>query len=182
MKIPYGKHTYGPQPTIIGHPRIIKGSRIGAFCSIGPDLKYIARGRHEMEWVTTYPFAAFDKWNRKDLPLNSFGPVAQPIIIGSDVWTGSNVRIKQNVTVGHGAVIAAESYVTGNVQPYAIVGGNPAKLIRYRFESSIIKELLKIKWWEWDDQKIKNHIDLLVSNKDIYQFIKTVKNNETETN
>lgn len=173
MKIPRGKHTYGRDPVVIGHSIIIEGSSIGAFCSLGPGIKYIARGKHEMEWVSTYPFGAFNKWNRRDVPLNSSaGDFKEPIIIGNDVWAGANIRIKQNVTVGDGAVIAAESYVTGNVEPYAIVGGNPAKVIRYRFDADIIKELLKIKWWSWEDEKISKHIDLLNNNKDIEKFIK----------
>jgi virginiamycin A acetyltransferase len=172
MNIPRGKHTYGPEPVILGNPAIIEGSSIGAFCSLGRDIRYIARGKHDMEWISTYPFGAFDKWGRRDIPLNSFEGVLEPITIGNDVWTGDNIRIKQNVTIGDGAVIASESYVTGNVEPYSIVGGNPAKVVRYRFELNIIQELLKIKWWLWEDEKISQHIDLLNNNKNIEKFIK----------
>jgi acetyltransferase-like isoleucine patch superfamily enzyme len=178
MNIPRGKHTYGPNPLILGHQRLLEGSEIGAFCSLGPDIKYTARGKHDMDWISTYPFGAFDKWGRRDVPLNSFGWTPEPIIIGNDVWTGANIRIKQNVTIGDGAVVAAESYVTGNVEPYSIVGGNPAKLIRYRFDANTIKELLKIKWWLWEDEKISKFIDLLNNNKDIEKFIKLANNEQ----
>ena len=166
-EIKVGKHTYGPFPQIEGHKHILKNSSIGKYCSIGPRLRFIAHGRHVMHWVSTYPLTYL--FNRRDLPENDHSPY-QPIHIGNDVWTGNNVRIKQNVTIGDGAIIAAESYVTGNVPPYAIVGGNPAKVIRYRFTPEQIEALLDIKWWDWDEELIKNSIEIM-SQRDIDKFI-----------
>jgi acetyltransferase-like isoleucine patch superfamily enzyme len=169
--IPRGKHTYGPEPKIIGVPEIVVGSKIGKFCSIAENLQFIARGSHMMNWVTTYPFQAV--WNM-DVPLHNLPPHS-PIIIGNDVWIAANVKIKQGVTIGDGAVLATECFVTKDVPPYAVVGGNPAKIIKYRFTEKQISDLLEIKWWNWDDDTIKKTVPLLVSD-DIDKFIEFAKN------
>jgi hypothetical protein len=119
-----------------------------------------------VDWITTYPFRA--KWNM-DVPLNDLPPEF-PIVIENDVWIASNVKILQGIVVGDGAVIATESFVTKDVPPYAMVGGNPAKIIRYRFTDNQIECLLRIKWWYWDDEKIRKFVALLVSNN-VDEFI-----------
>jgi len=165
--IPRGKHTYGPQPIIFGHQSILHGSSIGKFCSLADNIQFIAKGAHMIDWVTTYPFSAI--WDM-DVPLHSLPPHS-PIIIGNDVWIASNVKIKQGVVIGDGAVLATESFITKDVPPYAVVGGNPAKIIKYRFSEEQIKFLLSIKWWDWEDEKIREIVPILVSNK-IDEFIK----------
>lgn len=90
------------------------------------------------------------------------------------MWIASNVTIKEGVRVGNGAVIAMESLVTKNVPPYAIVGGNPARIIRYRFNKKQIEELLKIAWWNWNDGEIKKITHLLISEK-VDAFIEATK-------
>lgn len=170
LVIPRGKHTYGPGPEIVGFPSIGIGSRIGSFCSIARGLQFIFRGKHMTNWVSTYPFR--DMW-QMDVPLNDL-PDHAPIIIGNDVWIAANGRIIQGVTVRDGAVIATESFVTKDVPPYAIVGGHPAEVIRYRFSESQIAELLEIAWWYWDDEDIRKVVPLLVSN-DIDRFIEVAK-------
>jgi virginiamycin A acetyltransferase len=164
--VPRGKHTYGPEPKMVGVPEIAIGSKIGKFCSIAENLQFIVRGSHMMDWVTTYPFQAL--WGM-DVPLHDLPPHS-PIIIGNDVWIAANVKIKQGVTIGDGAVLATECFVTKDVPPYAVVGGNPAKIIKYRFTEDQIKSLLDIKWWDWEDDKIKEIVPLLVSNN-IDKFI-----------
>jgi acetyltransferase-like isoleucine patch superfamily enzyme len=161
-----GKHTYGPDPIIVGHPSIGEGSRIGNFCSIADGLQFIFRGKHMVNWISTYPFR--EKWDM-DVPLNDL-PSHDPIIIGNDVWIASHVRVQQGVIIGDGAVIAMESLVTKDVPPYAMVGGHPAEIIRYRFSKSQIERLIKIAWWFWDDEDIKKVVPLLVSD-DIDRFI-----------
>lgn len=169
--IPRGKHTYGPEATIIGVPDIAVGSKIGKFCSIAENLQFIMRGSHMMNWVTTYPFQAL--WGL-DVPLHDLSPHS-PITIGNDVWIAANVKIKQGVKIGDGAILATECFVTKDVPPYALVGGNPAKIIKYRFTEEQIKDLLEIKWWDWEDETIKSLVPLLVSNN-IDEFIKQAKN------
>lgn len=168
--IPRGKHTYGPGPVIVGVPEIAIGSKIGKFCSIAENLQFIMRGSHMIDWVTTYPFR--ETWGM-DVPLNDLPPHS-PITIGNDVWVAANVKIKQGVTIGDGAILATECFVTKDVPPYALVGGNPAKIIRYRFSEEQIKDLLEIKWWDWEDEEIKKVVPLLVSNN-IDEFIKKAK-------
>ncbi len=174
ITIPMGEHSYGSKPEIIGPPDVAKklsqGSKIGRFCSIAPGLKFIFRGKHMVNWVTTYPFK--DMWNL-DVPLNDL-PSTAPIIIGNDVWIASNVSIIQGVTVGDGAVIAQESFVTKNVPPYAMVGGNPAQIIRFRFNDRQISKLLQIAWWFWDDDQIKKVAPFLLSNN-IDEFIRVTE-------
>jgi acetyltransferase-like isoleucine patch superfamily enzyme len=167
MQIPRGKHTYGKEPEICGLPSIAVGSKIGNFCSIAPGLKFIFRGKHMVNWISTYPFNKM--WNM-DVPLNDLPPHF-PIVIGNDVWLAENVKILQGVTIGDGVVVATESFVTKNVPPYAFVGGNPAKIIRFRFSKIQIDALLRIAWWNWDDEKIKSIVHLLCSEK-IDEFIK----------
>jgi acetyltransferase-like isoleucine patch superfamily enzyme len=168
--IPRGKHTYGPEPKLMGVPDIAVGSKIGKFCSIADNLQFIIRGAHMINWITTYPFQAL--WNI-DVPLNDLPPHS-PIIIGNDVWIAENVKIKQGVTIGDGAVLATECFVTKDVPPYAVVGGNPARIIKYRFTEEQIKDLLEIKWWDWEDEEIRKVVPLLTS-KNIDEFIKIAK-------
>jgi len=171
--IPRGKHTYGPEPIILGSKEAALGSKIGKFCSIADNLQFIIKGSHMMDWVTTYPFQVM--WNI-DVPLHDL-PLYAPITIGNDVWIASNVKIKQGVSIGDGAVLATECFVTKDIPPYAIVGGNPAKIIKYRFTEEQRKELLKLRWWDWEDEKIKEIVPLLVS-KNIDEFIKIAKTND----
>lgn len=174
IQIPRGKHTYGPEPELVGPlwliNQLIQGSKIGNFCSIAGGLKYIFRGKHMVDWVSTYPFR--ELW-KMDVPLNDLAP-HDPIIIGNDVWIATNVKIMQGVKVGDGAVIAQESFVTKNIPPYSIVGGYPAEVIRFRFSESQIAELLQITWWNWDDDAIRKIVPYLVS-KNIDDFIKVAK-------
>lgn len=173
--VPRGKHTYGPEPQIVGHPAIGVGSKIGKFCSIAQGLKFLFRGKHMVNWITTYPFQIL--W-KMDVPLNDLKP-NYPIIIGNDVWIATNVMIQQGVKVGDGAVIAQESLVTKDVPPYAIVGGHPAEIIRYRFTERQIANLLKIQWWNWEEYKIRKMVHLLASDKIDY-FIEEANQSTSE--
>jgi acetyltransferase-like isoleucine patch superfamily enzyme len=166
-----GKYTYSGNINITNN---YDNSRyeIGNFCSIAKNLTISLGGNHRMDWVTTYPFGHINKDK-----FNSFNGEGHPaatkgnVIIGNDVWIGDNVTIMSGVNIGDGAVIANNSHVVKNVEPYSIVGGNPAKLIRYRFTKEQIEKLLEIKWWYWDDEKINKFVPLLCDNK-IDEFIK----------
>jgi acetyltransferase-like isoleucine patch superfamily enzyme len=170
LLIPRGKHTYGPEPKLVGYPRIGVGSKIGNFCSIAKGLQFIFRGKHMTNWVTTYPFR--DMW-KMDVRLNDL-PAQYPIMIGNDVWIAANARIIQGVSIGDGAVIATVSFVTSDVPPYAIVGGHPARIIRFRFSQSQIEDLLEIAWWYWDDDDIRKVVPILCS-EDVERFIAIAK-------
>lgn len=155
----------------IGDYTYINGGKIfyasiGKFCSIAYDVD-IGSGEHHINKVTTYPIR--NKVAGEE-GLVDF-PKQNKSIIGNDVWIGNNVCIKQGVIIGDGAIIANGAVVTKDVDPYTIVGGVPAKVIRRRFDEYISSQLLKIKWWDWDDEKIK----LAISNKDFEDVNKFVE-------
>ena len=160
--IEYGKHSYG-----INHIKLHWGEyaklKIGSFCSIAHNLNVFLGGNHYINNFSTFPFGGvwpdvFTKNGNLKPPTNG------DVIIGNDVWIGDSVTIMSGVKIGHGAVIAANSHVVKDVEPYSIVGGNPSKLIRKRFEDDIINFLLELNWWDWDDKKINENLDTLCSN------------------
>ena len=137
---------------------------VGKFCSIAGNVNIYLGGNHRMDWVTTYPFGhihqnTFNNFNGEGHPSTK-----GDVIIGNDVWIGNNVTIMSGVIIGDGAVIANNSHVVKNVEPYSLVGGNPAKLIKYRFSKEQIEKLLEIKWWDWNDEKINQFTPLLCNN------------------
>lgn len=142
---------------------------IGKFCSIASGASFLLSGNqgHRYDWITAYPLDIFEKKSSKKAAPAGFLRKGDTVI-GNDVWIGTEAMIMPGVNIGDGAVIAARAVVTKNVEPYSIVGGNPAKIIKYRFSADKIKKLLEIKWWNWDIEKIKNNIDILRdSNVDI---------------
>lgn len=134
--------------------------QIGKFCSIAADVKFFLGGNHRVDWVTTYPFSTIFK----DGSFTNGHPASKgDIIVGSDVWIGEGAAIMSGVKIGSGAVVAAGSVVTKDIPPFAIFGGNPAKLIKFRFDNDTIDELLKISWWDWPLDKIINSLPILLS-------------------
>ncbi len=135
---------------------------IGKFCSVASDVKFIMNGgNHRTDWLTNYPFPIFG--NGWEIAMPDSWPNKGDTIIGNDVWIGYNATIMPGIKVGDGAIIATQSVVTRNVEPYSIVGGNPAKEIRKRFDESIIQELLDICWWDWEIEKITHNIKVICS-------------------
>lgn len=131
---------------------------IGSYCSISYGVT-IGAPEHDYSRASTHQFIYDPKYRLfdedQDLRNEKF---SQPVEIGNDVWIGCNSTILRGVTIGDGAVIAANAVVTKDVPPYAIVAGVPARVIKYRFSNEIINRLLMIKWWNWSDSKIKaNH-------------------------
>jgi len=134
---------------------------IGAFCSIAVGVKIFLGGEHRADWVTTYPFSVLWKC------ASSFSghPKSKgDVVIGNDVWIGTEAVILSGVKIGDGAVIAARTVVAKDVPPYAIVVGNPAKIIKRRFNDEVIGRLLLVKWWEWDDKTIEHNMQLILNN------------------
>ncbi len=165
-----GRHTYGHEQITIRSWGESSKLRIGSFCSIADRVVVFLGGNHRSDWVTTYPFPAFaDRWERargSERPHTTKGDV----VIGNDVWVGSNATIMSGVTVGDGAVIGANSCVAGDVAPYAVVAGNPARQLRLRFDPETIEKLLEIRWWEWSDERIEANVELLCSS-DVERFL-----------
>jgi acetyltransferase-like isoleucine patch superfamily enzyme len=166
----FGKYTYGT-PHIHWSNNNAK-LVVGNFCSIADNVHVYLGGNHRTDWVTTYPFGHIHQ-----NIFNHFDGIGIPstkgdVIIGNDVWIGYNVTIMSGITIGDGAVIACNSHVVKNVEPYSLVGGNPSKLIKYRFTQEQIKKLLEIKWWYWEDTKINKFTPLLCNNN-IDEFIKS---------
>lgn len=159
-----GLHTYSQTLKVIEHP----GAKlsIGKFCSIGPKVKIFLGENHRTDYVTTYPFGHI---NQEKFPCkNTMHPSSKgDVVIGNDVWLGFNATIMSGVTIGDGAVIAANSHVVKDVPPYSITGGNPAQHIKYRFKDDVIQELLRIKWWNKTDQEINKLLPVLLDNPDI---------------
>lgn len=137
-----------------GYDCDINNAEIGAFCSIANGV-IIGGGAHPIDWASTSPvfYSGRDSVKKKFSEFNRSKPLKS--YIGSDVWIGQNCIIKQGINIGHGAVIGMGSIVTKDVKPYEIVAGNPAKLIRYRFNESICEKLNASKWWELEEQVLE---------------------------
>ncbi|MBU3175613.1 Vat family streptogramin A O-acetyltransferase [Clostridium estertheticum] len=137
---------------------------IGKFCAIAHGIEFVMNGaNHQMYSVTTYPFYIMGNGWEKTTPTLDDLPVKGDTIIGNDVWIGQNVVIMPGIHIGNGAIIAANSVVTKNVPDYHIFGGNPAKIIRKRFDDNLIQYLLALKWWNWSAEKIFNNLEILCS-------------------
>jgi virginiamycin A acetyltransferase len=166
-KYAVGEFTYGAPIVRDWH----QGSTlvIGNFCSIAENVTILLGGNHPTDWVSSFPFGiVFDEFQDRHYDYSKL--TKGDVVIGNDVWIGLNTTILSGITIGDGAIIAAGSIVTKNVEPYAIVGGNPAKLIKKRFSHTEIAKLLKIKWWNWEIEKIKANLDLILS-PNIQDFI-----------
>lgn len=138
---------------------------IGKFCMIASDVKFIMNGaNHLSNAFSTYPFAIFGNGWEKAMEGKNY-PNKGDITIGNDVWIGYNATIMAGVSVGDGTIIAANSLVVKDVEPYSIVVGNPASFIKKRFPDEIIKKLLQLKWWNWDIEKITKNLEYLTGNQ-----------------
>lgn len=146
-KVEIGKYSYGP---IIVESWGNEGEtlKIGSFVSIAKGTKFLLGGNHEVETFTTFPFKV--KFFGEKMEAKTKGP----IIVEDDVWIGTNSMILSGVTIGQGAIVGAGSVVTKDIPPYAIVGGNPAKVLKYRYSPELVEEMLKIKWDAIDVEKI----------------------------
>jgi acetyltransferase-like isoleucine patch superfamily enzyme len=154
-----------------GYDCTLINCEIGAFCSIANNVM-IGGARHPMEWVAMSPVFS----SRKDSVKKKYSLHHKPddirTYIGNDVWIGENALIKAGVRIGDGAVIGMGSVVIKDVPPYSIAAGCPAKVIRKRFEDYTIDKLLKIKWWEFDDEKLHKYAEYITCPED---FIREVE-------
>ena len=146
---------------------------IGKFCAIARGIEFIMNGaNHRMNSVTTYPFNIMGNGWEKCAPSLAELPYKGDTIIGNDVWIGQNVTVLPGVHIGDGAIIAANSVVTKDIPAYHIVGGDPAKIIRKRFDDELISHLLRLRWWDWPPEKIFSNLEILCSDdlKQIYSI------------
>ncbi len=137
---------------------------IGKFCAIGKGIEFVMNGaNHRMNSVTTYPFNIMGGGWEKCTPAIEDLPIKGDTVVGNDVWIGQNVTVMPGIHIGDGAVIAADSVVTGDIPAYHIAGGNPCRVIRKRFDDALIEHLLKLRWWDWDAEKIFDNLEALCS-------------------
>jgi acetyltransferase-like isoleucine patch superfamily enzyme len=159
-----GKYSYGWQELNIFYKKH-SHVKIGNFCSIAQNVTiFLDSGHTYKDWLTSYPFKSLNQDvfnNFAEIPFPEELNKNKDVNIGNDVWIGQNVIIMGGVTIGDGSIVAANSHVVKNVPPYSIVGGNPAKIINYRYDEQTINNLLKIKWWSWEDEKINQYLPLI---------------------
>jgi virginiamycin A acetyltransferase len=133
--------------------------RIGRFCAIAAETKFIMGGaNHRVDGFSTYPFVIFGGGWADRFPEELDFPKRGDTVIGNDVWIGYDSLVMPGVTIGDGAVLAARSVVTRDVAPYTIVGGNPAQLIKRRFDDATVAALLDLRWWDWPVEKITRSV------------------------
>ena len=170
-----GRYSY------VGNDTDVECADIGQFCSISDHCR-IGMGGHTLSHISSCPLftqkinGCQEQWIEYDIHAVE----EKRAVLGNDVWVGSHVLINGGVTVGHGAVIGAGAVVVKDVPPYAIVGGVPAKVIRYRFSPEVIEKLLELQWWNLPDETLKEHIRFFqkedLSVNDIEDFIKNTNN------
>lgn len=153
-KIVIGKKTYG-EIHITDWSFLDTKLRIGSYCSIAPNVQFLLGGEHQINSISTYPFKVYEFGYARE--AGSKGD----IVVKDDVWIGTNAIICSGVTIGQGAIVAAGAVVTKDVEPYAIVGGNPAKVIKYRFDEKLRRKMCEIDIVELFDMFDKNQENLI---------------------
>ncbi len=171
--IEVGDYTYyddpdGPERFVercVQHHYEFIGDRliIGRFCAIACGTTFIMNGaNHAMTGFSTYPFNIFGRGWEKGFDFATIqAGLKGDTVVENDVWIGQEATIMPGVRIGNGAVVAAKSVVVSDVPPYAIVGGNPARVIRLRFSEDVIAALQEIRWWDWDSSRISRHVDAI---------------------
>ena len=156
----FGRETYGsPKIRSWGEGANLQ---VGSFTSIASGVKIFLGGEHRIDWVTTFPFNVLWKEGRN---ISGHPKTKGDVLIGNDVWIATEAIIMSGVTIGDGAVIGARAVVTKDVPPYTVVAGNPARVVRKRFDDKTIQRLLDVKWWFWSDSRIKESLPLLLNNE-----------------
>jgi acetyltransferase-like isoleucine patch superfamily enzyme len=169
MTARYGKHTYGKIVIHAWDEEFTSSTvEVGSYTSIGGNCSMILDGNHKYTGFSTFPFKESLGW---DAPGSRWGKKVPTI--GNDVWIGMNVMILSGVSIGDGAIVAANTVVTKDVPPYAIVAGNPGRIKKYRFSQDIIDELLRYPWWALPDETVRN--DILPTMNNIHDTIAKLK-------
>lgn len=161
----FGQGTYGDLSVLSwGEGATLE---VGSYTSIAAGVKVFLGGEHRIDWVTTFPFNIL--W--KSAQHHSGHPRTKgDVLIGNDVWIGTDALISSGVTIGDGAVVGALAVVTRDVCPYAVVAGNPARVVKFCFDQKTVERLLELKWWNWHESEIKNAMPELL-NYEILLFL-----------
>lgn len=137
---------------------------IGKFCAIGKGVEFVMNGaNHRMNSPTTYPFNIMGGGWEQFTPALEELPFKGDTVVGNDVWIGQHVTVLPGTKIGDGAIIGANSVVSGEIPPYTVAAGNPCRVVRPRFDLELTAYLLELKWWDWDADRIFRHMDALCS-------------------
>ena len=156
-----GRFTYGHEKIVVNQWNEGSPLDIGAFCSIADNVQIFLGGNHRTDWITTFPFGHIFQTDLGGENIQGHPATNGGVSIGNDVWIGRGATIMSGISIGDGAVIAANATVVKNVPPYSIVGGNPARHLKFRFSDEIISLLLELKWWELSIEEIKKLVSEL---------------------
>jgi acetyltransferase-like isoleucine patch superfamily enzyme len=170
--ISIGRYTYGYKNLIIKQWNEGAALKVGAFCSLAMNITLFLGGNHRTDWITTFPFGHVFQEELGGEDILGHPSTNGDLLIGNDVWIGSGATIMSGLNIGDGAVIGANACVVKDVPPYHIVAGNPATIIKKRFDDEIIELLLKLKWWDLPLHEIKEITHLLSSKPDTDILIK----------
>ncbi len=158
-----GRFTYGVNNVTLYEWGEAAALKVGAFCSFAKNITVLLGGNHRVDWITTYPFGSAFPRELTDVPVPGHPTTAGDVVIGNDVWIGQGVTIMSGVTIGDGAVLATNATVVKDVAPYEIVGGNPARHIKMRFDEETVTLLRKLSWWDLPLDEIRALIPKLCS-------------------
>lgn len=162
-QIAIGPYTYG-RPKV-RFPESGAQLAIGRYGSIADGVEILLGGNHRLDWASSYPFPALPGLWPAAAGLSGHDATRGNVIIGHDVWLGSQAMILSGVTIGHGAAVAARAVVTRNVPPYAIVAGNPARVVRMRFPPEQVAALIETRWWDRPEEEVARLVPLLMSER-----------------
>ena len=165
-RIVIGEYTYFDTRITFGLWQPEDRISIGKFCSLAKNITIFGGGEHITSRATTFPFVLLFAENRPERLID--GKNKGATVIGHDVWIGLGATIMSGVKIGNGSVIGAKAVVAKDIPDYAIAVGNPAKVIRYRFDSKTIERLIALSWWNWDLPKILANLDLLYQNPETW--------------
>ena len=160
-QVEVGKYTYGVGNIELAFHPGCPTLRIGRYCSIAGNVRIFLGAYHRADWGSTYPFGTRHTDVFGDRVPEGFPHSKGPVVVGNDVWIGNSVTIMSGISIGDGAVLAANAHVTKDVRPYEIVGGNPARHLKWRFAPDAIQRLHALRWWELEDSVVKSIAPLL---------------------
>jgi acetyltransferase-like isoleucine patch superfamily enzyme len=147
-RVSFGRFTYGFQHVAIKQWKEGAALRVGSFCSIAEKVTIFLGGNHRVDWITTFPFGHIFVEELGGGEIVGHPATKGDVTVGSDVWIGYGATIMSGVTIGDGAVVGVNATVVKDVEPYEIVGGNPARRLKFRFDDEVIALLLELRWWD----------------------------------